>query len=406
MKQVLLTIGLCFVVSVAFAQKAAVSGAEKMAKDQKSNINEARNLIKGAMSNPETQNDPKTWFVAGQVEDAQFNRESTKQILGQQPNEAVMYEALSNALPLFLKAYELDQRPNEKGKVAPKYAKNIKGILSANHVYYLNGGGHFLEVDNFQKSYDMFEQYIEISNLPFFAGEKTAARDENFYTVQFFSGAVASRLNNSELAIKALSRAKDAPFRQYDAYQYLIYEYDQVKDSVNMEKTLEEGMKIFPDSSFFMLNLINTYIYSDRNDKAVELLTTAIAKNPTNPQLYQAMGSTYETGYEDYDKAEEYYKKFLDLDSESSTANFYLGRIYYNQAIARINDANQLTDVQLYNAEKDKAKDLFRKALPYFEKAHRLDSSTFEIMIGLRGIYYQLEMNKEFTEMEAKMESR
>jgi len=406
MKQVLLTISFCLAVSVVFAQKAAVSGAEKIAKDQKGNINEARNLIKGAMSNPETKDDAKTWFIAGQVEDAQFNRESTKQILGQKPDEAIMYQALSNELPLFLKAYELDQLPNEKGKVAPKYTKNIKGILAANHVYYLNGGGYFLEASDFQKSYDMFEQFIEIANLPFFAGEKTAARDENYNTVQFFAGAVAARLENHELAIKALSRAKNTPYRQYDVYNYLVYEYDQIKDSVNFEKTLEEGMRVFPDSSFFMLNLINTYIYSERNEKAIDMLNTAITANPTNPQLFIALGSVYESGLNDNDKAEVNYKKSLELDPESAVGHAYLGRVYYNQAINKINDANQLADVQQYNAEKEIAKGLFRKAMPFFEKAHQLDSNNFETMLGLRGIYYQLGMDKEFNEMEAKMESR
>lgn len=406
MKQVLLIVGLCLATTVAFAQKAAVSGAEKMAKDQRSNLNEARNLIKGALTHPETQNDAKTWFIAGQVEDAQFNRESTKQILGQKPNEAVMYEALANELPYYLKAYELDQKPNDKGKVAPKYAKNIKGILSANHVYYLNGGGYYLDEFENQKAYDMFQQFLQISDLPFFAGEKTSARDENFMMVQFFAAAVASRMENHELAIKALNRAKDTPYRQYDVYQWLVYEYEQVKDSVNMEKTLEEGMKIFPDSSFFILNLINTYLYSDRNEKAVDMLTTAIAGNPTNPQLFLALGSVYESGYHDYDKAEANFLKALALDPESSIGLSYLGLVYYNQAINKINEANQLTDVQQYNAEKEKAKELFRKALPYFEKAHQLDPDNMQNMIGLRGIYYQLEMSDKYNEIEAKMESR
>ena len=406
MKQVLLIVGLCLATTVAFAQKAAVSGAEKMAKDQRSNLNEARNLIKGALTHPETQNDAKTWFIAGQVEDAQFNRESTKQILGQKPNEAVMYEALANELPYYLKAYELDQKPNDKGKVAPKYAKNIKGILSANHVYYLNGGGYYLDEFENQKAYDMFQQFLQISDLPFFAGEKTSARDENFMMVQFFAAAVASRMENHELAIKALNRAKDTPYKQYDVYQWLVYEYEQVKDSVNMEKTLEEGMKIFPDSSFFILNLINTYLYSDRNEKAVDMLTTAIAGNPTNPQLFLALGSVYESGYHDYDKAEANFLKALALDPESSIGLSYLGLVYYNQAINKINEANQLTDVQQYNAEKEKAKELFRKALPYFEKAHQLDPDNMQNMIGLRGIYYQLEMSDKYNEIEAKMESR
>ena len=45
-----------------------------------------------------------------------------------------MYEALGSILPYFEKAYELDQLPNEKGKVKPKFTKDIKGILGANHV--------------------------------------------------------------------------------------------------------------------------------------------------------------------------------------------------------------------------------------------------------------------------------
>ena len=406
MKQVLLIIGLCLATTVVFAQKAAVSGAEKMAKDQKSNINEARNLIKGAMSHVDTKDDPKTWYVAGLVEDAQFNRENTKQMLGQQADEPTMYQALENALPLFLKAYELDQRPNAKGKIAPKYTKNIKGVLSANHVYYINGGSYYLDETNYQKAYDFFEKYLEIANIPFFAGEKPAARDENFMMVQYFSGAVATLLGNSDLAIKALIRAKDTPYKQFEIYNYLVNEYDQLKDSVNVEKTLVEGLKLFPDSSFFMFNLINTYIYSDRNNQAVDLLATAIAQNPTDPQLYNALGSVYESGYEDLIKAEENYKKALELNPEGSAALSNLGRIYYNQGIGKLNDASSINDMQEYNSIKEIAFDLLKKGLPYFEKAHQLDPGNFDVMIGLRGIYYQLEMGDKYNEIEAKMQGR
>ena len=403
MKHVLLTIGLCLATTITFAQKASVTGAERAAKDQRSNINEARNLIKEALTNAETKDDPKTWYVAGQVEDAQFNRENTKQMLGQQPNEPIMYEALQNSLPFFLKSYELDQRPNEKGKVAPKYAKNIKSILSANHIYYLNGGAYYFGDGNYQKAYDFFEQYLEIANLPFFIGEKTAVRDENYMQVQFFAGISASLMSNSDLAIKALIRAKDSPYRQNDVYSYLVYEYNQQKDSVNLEKILQEGMNLFPDSSFYLLNLINMYIFSDRNEKAIEMLNTAISKDASNPQLYNAMGSVYESGYKDYDKAEANFMKSLELDQENPTALSNLGRIYYNQGIDKINDANILSDVDQYNVEKEGAMNLFTKARPYFEKAHQMKPDEFDYMIALRGIYYQLGMSKEFEEIEAKM---
>ena len=195
--------------------------AQSIAKGSNADFGEARTLIKGALENPETKDDAKTWYVAGFIEDQQFNAERAKQILGQQPNEPVMYEALYGILPYFQKAYELDQLPNEKGKVKPKYTKDIKSILSANHVYLFNGGAYYFDKQEYKKAYDFFNQYVEISELPMFAGTQTAEKDSTFMTVQFYAAAAASLAKDSRLAIAALERAKNTPYRQYDVYQYL-----------------------------------------------------------------------------------------------------------------------------------------------------------------------------------------
>jgi len=405
MKQVLLIIGLCLATITAFAQKASVTGAERIAKNPRGDFNEARNLIKGALEHAETKDDPKTWFVAGQVEDAQFNAENTKSILGQQPNEPVMYEALKNALPFFLKAYELDQRPDERGRVRPRYNKNIIGILGANHGSYLNGGGYWFTERDYHKAFDFFEQYIEIANLPFMAGTKTAAKDSTYMMVQYYSGMVSTQLDNPELAIKTLNRAKELPYNLNDILQWLCAEYIQINDSLNLEKTYEEGYKFFPDSSYYLFSLINVYITSDRNDKAIDMLNTAIAQDPSNSQLYQALGSVYERGTNESDKAEASFIKALEFNQEDAGNNFNVGRIYYNQGVNKLNEVNLITDVNLYNQEKSVVQNLFEKALPYFEKAHRLEPDEVEYMVGLRGIYYNLGMSNEFNEIDKKMES-
>lgn len=402
MKQVLLTIGLCITVALS-AQKKAVSEAERLSKDAKPDFTEARAIIKGALENPETATDAKTWYVAGQVEDAQFNAESAKLYLGQQPNEPVMYEALSQSLPYFLKAYDLDQQPNEKGKVKPKYAKSIKTTLAANHIYYLNGGAYYFDQREYKKACDFFDQYVEIANLPFFANEKVSARDSNFMIVQFYAAVSSTQVGDSEFAIKNLLRAKDSPFRQYDIYQYLCYEYAQQKDTVNLERTLEEGIKVFPDSSNFILELINLYIASNRNDKSIELLNDVIARDPNNQQLYHAMGSVYERGLKDFEQAETYYKKAVDIAPENTVALSNLGRIYYNQGVNKLGEANLISDARQYAEEKAVAKEFFLKALPYFKKAHDNEPSEMEYMIALRGIYYNLDMGKEFDEIDAIM---
>lgn len=403
MKQVLMTIGFCLMATTVFAQKKAVTEAERIAKDSKPDFNEARTLIKGALENPETKDDAKTWYVAGQIEDTQFSSESTKQILGQQPNEPVMYEALANILPFFKKAYELDQLPNEKGKVKPKYTKHIKGTLNANHIYYLNGGAYYFDQKDYKKSCDFFDQYIEIANLPFMKDEKVAQRDSNYMIVQFYSAIAAMQLDDVEFAIKNLNRAKDTDYRRYDIYQSLCYEYEQAKDTANIEKTLEEGMALFPDSSYFLNSLINLYIYTGRNDQALQLLNTAISKNANSAQLYYAKGSVYETGLKDYDQAEEAYKKAVELDPNSAANNFSMGRIYYNQGVSTLDKANSISDATQYKQEKAKAEELFRKALPFFEKARELKPDEKEFLIGLRGIYYNLNMNEKFNEIDAEM---
>ena len=334
MKRVLLTVALCVAASVSFAQKKAVNEAQSIAKGTTPDFSEARTLIKGALENPETKDDAKTWYVAGFIEDQQFSNERTKQVLGQQPDEPVMYEALGSILPYFEKAYELDQLPNEKGKIKPKFTKDIKGILGANHVYYINGGAYYFDQKDYNKAYDFFEQYLKISDMPMFKGEAVAERDSNFMTVQFYAAVAATQLGDSQKAIAALERAKNTDYRASEVYQYLCYEYEQAKDTVNLEKTLEEGLNKFPD-----------YIESLSN----------------------------------------------------------LGRVYYNQGVNKQGEANMINDAKQYQEELGKAKEFFKQALPYFEKAHQMKPEEREYMTALRGIYYNLNMGDKFDAIEAEM---
>ena len=170
-----------------------------------------------------------------------------------------------------------------------------------------------------------------------------------------------------------------------------------------LEKTFEEGMQIFPDSAFFLNNLINTYIYSNRNEKAVEMLNVAIQKNPNDANLYNVMGRVYETGLKDNDNAEKYFKTALEKDPNLTDALSNIGRIYYNQGVNKLSEANMINDSKKYQEELGLAKELFKKALPYYKKAHEADPGKMDNMIALRGIYYNLNMGPELEAIEAEM---
>jgi tetratricopeptide (TPR) repeat protein len=356
-------------------------------------------LINGALTNPESKDDAKTWFVAGFIEDKVVDGERTKQMLGQQANEATMYEALGKILPYFLKANELDQVPNEKGKVKPKYGKDIKTILATDHMQYFNGGAYYFEKQDYQKAYDMFNQFLDVAELPMMQGTPTASKDSTFMTVQFYAAVSATQLEDKSIGIKALNRAKDTPYRQNDVYQYLCYEYGELKDTVNLQKTVEEGLKLFPEEPYYLNMLINLYINAGKYDEAINKLNSAIAQRPNDVDLYNVLGRVYED-MQNYDKAEENFLAVLSKDANNIDALSNIGRIYYNQGVNKLGEANMINDDKQYKEAVANAKDLFKKALPYFEQAHNAKPEEREYMVALRGIYYNLDMGDKLQEIE------
>jgi len=405
MKKLGFTLGLCLLASVSFGQKKVVSEALKLARDAKPNFTEARTKIKSALENEETKNAAQTWYTAGQIESLQFDTENTKQMLGQQPDEAAMYNALAQVYPYFAKAYDLDKLPDAKGRVRPKYTKDMKSILKANLPYYMNGGGYFFEQRDYQKSYDFFNQYIEISDSPLMKdGEKAGAEVDSSYIYATYYAAIAvSQLNDSPTTIKAMKRASKLDFKKNEMLQYLSEEYKNAQDTVNWEGVLNEGLAAFPKESYFLFNLISVYISSNRNEQALNFINTAIQNEPGNAQLYDVAGRVYESGLRDYAKAEEFFKKSVELDGENAESQSNLGRIYFNQGVTQLDEANNIADVKVYNEEKEKAKDLFRKALPYFEKAYQINPDATDNKMALRSIYYNLDMGDKFEELEKAM---
>lgn len=77
--------------------------------------------------------------------------------------------------------------------------------------------------------------------------------------------------------------------------------------------------------------------------------------------------------------------------------NEILGEVPYLLLSALDQSVNQ------YQEELGKAKEFFKQALPYFEKAHQMKPEEREYMTALRGIYYNLNMGDKFDAIEAEM---
>jgi tetratricopeptide (TPR) repeat protein len=403
MKKVLFTTIFCFLVSISFAQKKAVKEANNEIKGTVPNIAEARNLIKGALTNPETAELAETWYVAGSIENKQFDMEKVKEIVGQQPNEAVMYPALEAILPYFEKAIVFDQLPDEKGKVKPKYIKDIKLVMKANRPYYSNAGLYYYNKKDYKKAYENFKLYGDITKMDIFKDdkEKWVLVDSIESQVRFYAGLMAASIPNHEAAIEIFEEMKNAGYNEDEVYRSLANEYNVIKDTLSFEKAIGEGFKKFPDTpdNFYLLHMINISISNGKAQEAINYLDAAIAKDANKAQLYDVLGQVYENEKKD-DKAIENLKKAVELEPENVDINSHIGRVYFNLGHTTRAIADEIKDIEQSKVELKKSKDYFRSALPYFELVYSKDSDNRDAIRALYTIYYNLDMGPEFDKIE------
>lgn len=99
--------------------------------------------------------------------------------------------------------------------------------------------------------------------------DSDCGKDSTFMTVQFYAAAAASLAKDSRLAIAALERAKILLIvnMMFISIFATNTERQELLRILLCWKNIRRRHAGFPDSAFFLNNLINTYIYSNRNEK-------------------------------------------------------------------------------------------------------------------------------------------
>ena len=104
-------------------------------------------------------------------------------------------------------------------------------------------------------------------------------------------------------------------------------------------------------------------------------------------------------------KSADAYKKAIALDAAYMDAYFNLGALYYNEAAELNNIANKIEDAALYEAEKVKADEMFKAAVPQLAKANELAPEDITTLKILKNIYIQIDDTAKFTEVNNKLKA-
>ncbi len=408
MKRSLLLITLCIFAGFSFAQKKAVKDAKSAMK----NVDEARELIKPALTNPETANDPETWKIAGDIEYKAFDDERTlemqKEITGKGGNEEKMYIGLYNMYDPYIKADELGQIPNEKGQVKNKFRKDIVKNMRDGHRFYINGGVYYNEKKDFKRATDFFERYWELPSLAMFEDTKGDfnTQDSVYQTIKYYAVISSIQSADHDRSIKLLKKiiaepyVQNSTYKESDAYELLASEYQQVNDSLAFVQVLNDGAKKFPGNKYFTPNLINEFIRGGKTAEAMAYLDQAIANDPSNTcELIGVKASLY-AEQKNYASAEPAYLQAIAADANCEKALEGLGVLYILQAQDVKEKAGQ-TNSRSEQAQLDKqTADFYQKSLPYLEKYRDLlkargadfDLDIKPALMKLQNVYYNLSL--------------
>jgi len=385
-------LGACLAATVAVsAQISVVKEAEREAKANK--FEAAMKTIQPAFVNPETSGLAYTYYVPGKACVDMYTKSYLEMTIGKQADKKKMGHALIDGYGYLIKALPLDSVPDEKGKVKPKYSKDIYKLINENYNSLNNAAVLLWDEKDYQGAYDAWSIFLELPTNPVLGKRAPKALPDSTIGDIYFNQALAAwQMDSLELSLAAFEKAISIGYDKQQAYDYAINHAARLGKNEKVYELADKAYAKFGNANPLYLQLkINGLIDNKKYDEAATFLTNAIAANPDDSQLYNIQGILYET-LKDTAKAKESYYTATQKDEKNANALYNYARILCNEAYA-LNDeaqAKNMTNADYQNLRLTQIDPLFRKASEYLEKALKIDTENRDIRTYLRNVYYNL----------------
>lgn len=373
---------------VAFAQKGELSSAktnyEKFIglKEANSlvlampNIKAAKASIDKAVVNEKTAADPSAWAYKAMI----------------YGELALLDTVASTSKPLFEEAVVAHKKATELDKAGANKANLDNVYSSVFSQYELNQGVKAYQSNNFEGAYNAFN-----NALSYRPGDTT---------ITYYTGLSAINAKNYKAGIANYEKLTKTNFSANQSiYLDLSRLHAMEGDTAKAISIASEGATKYNDSQLATLE-IEFSLMSGKEKEVISKISEQFQKNPTNKTYPYYLGIAYST-LGDNVKAEESYRKSIEIDPSYTEAYINLGGVLLNKGIKTLNAANQLPQnkqkeyddmVKVGNSE-------IEKALPYLEKSTSLDPKSRLAWENLK-TYYLIKRNQaKVDEITAKLES-
>jgi tetratricopeptide (TPR) repeat protein len=165
------------------------------------------------------------------------------------------------------------------------------------------------------------------------------------------------------------------------AYDYLARSYFNDAAKALNELDDERALVMFEKHKEATLRLDPT---ADMGQREIEFLNAL-------GTVYTKRFNQDRTDLSWFDKAIAAYEKVLGMDGENYGANYNLATLFYNRGVYNIQRINGDDEIPTILQIQEASREFFQSALPYMLKAHDMNSTRRETLLGLEGIYYSLQ---------------
>lgn len=305
-------------------------------------------------------------------------------VMGWNVTEPIYEGAIDKAVEAYLKALELN----------PKLSKKVKlGFVDVQNALRKNANSKFF-LQDYKAAADFYRRAYEVSIIP----EAGLAADT---TSIYNAGYLAFFAGEYERSIEDLRAAEALGYYAEGSIYNVLYNsyvsaYREDKEKMAEAKEfLQNALVKFPTNTDIVACMTDVYlVLGESPEPMITTLQTAIAAEPTNPQLKIGLGAVY-AELKMYDEAVAMFDEAIAL--EPNNVNLYLNKAYTytRKGDALGKEANDMS----WNDENRvgvlaAAMEAYASSIEPFEKAHELNPEDVNTVEFLKSICFQVRNEK------------
>ncbi len=202
------------------------------------------------------------------------------------------------------------------------------------------------------------------------------------------------KLSNPTKTLKYADIARQDTAHLEYTLQYLCETYKALGDTTAYVNTLKEGIERYLDYPYFFSYLVDYYTSRNQLDSALTVVEKGLEHDPERI-LFLSSKNNLLLNLGKYEECIKVSDKLISKDDS-------LAEAYYNAGVAYINMAFVLEkEKKATKKQREAILDKYSKAKPYIEKYRQLAPDKKDRWAAaLYNIYYQLNMGKEFEEID------